>query len=107
MARRRRPLADQIQRIEDSTYPLTGPSIRASCGASSSASAATSRASPAIGITTKGLNQIVRGRALPSVDTAVKFAFAVDAKPAFIWQMVSNYVLDKALGRNDLTADYL
>ena len=58
-----------------------------------------------LGITQQFLSNILCGSRLPKVDLTVRFARWAGVEPRFMWQLVSNYKLDLALGKRDTTRD--
>jgi DNA-binding XRE family transcriptional regulator len=51
-----------------------------------------------VGVTTKHLNQILQGRALPSLLVTIALARVLRADPHALWRMVADYQIDRALG---------
>lgn len=49
-----------------------------------------------IGISSKHLNQILHGRALPSVKVTIKFATALDVSAARLWRAQADYMFEQA-----------
>ena len=50
-----------------------------------------------VGITTKHMNQILQGRALPSAVLTVQLARFLEVDPRGLWRMVADHQLDRAL----------
>jgi hypothetical protein len=60
-----------------------------------------------MGVSTKHLSQIVTCTVMPGVAATVAFAKAMDASPWLLWRLACDHRLALALGKNDLTPDYL
>jgi plasmid maintenance system antidote protein VapI len=60
-----------------------------------------------MGISQKHLSQILTCKVMPGVEATVGFAHALGLPVRTMWNMASNYRLDLALGKKDVTSDYL
>jgi plasmid maintenance system antidote protein VapI len=60
-----------------------------------------------MGVSEKHLSQILTCTVLPGVDATMKFAGVMDVSPRLLWRLASDHKLDLALGKVDLTHDYL
>jgi plasmid maintenance system antidote protein VapI len=61
----------------------------------------------AMGSSAKHLSQIVNCSALPGLETTMAFARAMEVRPEMMWRLVCDHRLALAMGKNDLTGDYL
>lgn len=55
-----------------------------------------------LNISAKHLNQIIKGKALPSVELTIAFARYSGIAPRFLWTLQSNFVLERAMGKKVL-----
>ena len=55
----------------------------------------------------KHLSQILNGAALPGLETTLAFARAMGVSPEMMWRLVGDHRIALAMGKTDLTADYL
>jgi plasmid maintenance system antidote protein VapI len=60
-----------------------------------------------VGISTKHLSQILTCTVMPGVDATLSFARAMDLPPSLMWRLASDHRLALAMGKKDLTSDYL
>jgi hypothetical protein len=60
-----------------------------------------------MGVSTKHLSQIVTCTVMPGVTATVAFARAMEASPWLLWRLACDHRLALALGKTDLTRDYL
>lgn len=56
-----------------------------------------------VGVDRSHLSHILTGKKLPSAELVVKLAQVLDLPVGMMWQLQSNYVLDIALGKPDVT----
>ena len=71
-----------------------GPELRKMIEKTGDRQAAVARG---VGVTTKHLNRILQGHALPSVTLAIELSRYLDADPHEVWRLVADYQLDQAL----------
>ena len=60
-----------------------------------------------MGTSAKHLSQIVNGAALPGLETTMTFAGVMSVSSEMMWRLVCDHRLALALGKNDLTEEYL
>jgi plasmid maintenance system antidote protein VapI len=60
-----------------------------------------------MGISTKHLSQICTGNAMPGVNATIAFAQLMDASPMLLWRLSCDHRLALALGKKDLTSEYV
>jgi plasmid maintenance system antidote protein VapI len=60
-----------------------------------------------MGISQKHLSQILGCHVMPGVHSTVKFSETMDVPVQLMWNLACNHSLALALGKKDLTADYL
>ena len=58
-------------------------------------------------VSQKHLSQILTCTVMPGVDATMKFAAVMEVSPRLLWNLACNHRLDLALGKKDLTTDYL
>jgi len=60
-----------------------------------------------MGVSEKHLSQILTCTVLPGLSATMKFSVVMGVSPRLLWRLACDYKLDLALGRKDLTSEYL
>jgi plasmid maintenance system antidote protein VapI len=60
-----------------------------------------------MGVSEKHLSQILTCTVMPGVEATMKFASVMEVSPRLLWRLACDHKLDLALGKTDLTKDYL
>ena len=58
-------------------------------------------------ISTKHLSQILTCTVMPGVEATLSFARATNTSPSLLWRLACDHKLAMAMGKKDLTSDYL
>jgi plasmid maintenance system antidote protein VapI len=60
-----------------------------------------------MGVSTKHLSQILTCAVMPGVEATLSFARATGVSPSLLWRLACDHKLAMAMGKKDLTSDYL
>jgi plasmid maintenance system antidote protein VapI len=60
-----------------------------------------------MGVSQKHLSQILTCTVMPGVDATMKFSAVMKISPRLLWRLACDHKLDLAMGKTDLTKDYL
>jgi plasmid maintenance system antidote protein VapI len=58
-------------------------------------------------VSTKHLSQILTCTVMPGVDVTLAFARATNVSPSLLWRLAADHKLALAMGKKDLTSEYL